>query len=421
MDQITIFGIDLNESYSQISYYKEAMEEPASISPHVGSQSYLIPTVVAKRPGVGQWFIGDEALAYHERVEEFLSKAYKRDSIMVDGILVEAIDLLTLFLRRVLALSHGVGCDKKKDYFILCIDHASALAIESLFLVMERLDIPKEHVKICERKEAFCYYVMNQEPSLRMRDVLLLDYWKHAFRVFELSIKRNVTPNVVSVSEVRIAAMEQDAENLNLTKEEKLQYKDEQLSGCLDDIIGGKMISSIYLVGQGFEGDWMKKSLSRLCAGRRVFYGMNLYTKGACYYGKRVTFDKDNVKDYLYLGGGNLLYNICVKVFHRDEFIYHVLIGAGDNWQDAKGQMEVILEGTDEPEIEVVCKSIKDEEDILVKCKLDGLKVSKDRTTRVRIETSAISRDRIRILIKDIGFGEICPGSNKEWQFSVKL
>ena len=41
----------------------------------------------------------------------------------------------------------------------------------------------------------------------------------------------------------------------------------------------------IFLTGSGFEGNWMKKTLTYLCAGRRVFLGQNLYANGACLLG----------------------------------------------------------------------------------------------------------------------------------------
>ncbi len=421
MDQVTVFGLDLGESYSQISYYRESMEDVASISPKVGSQSYMIRTAISKREGISQWIIGEDALKLPNCKTSFLAKAYKREQIEMGDEKVDAIELLTIFIRRVLSLTATVGCDKKRDYFLICIEHASKLAIESLLFVTDQLGIERSQVKICDKKEAFFYYVMNQNAMLCMQDVLLLDYWNHSFTAYQLHVDRNVTPHVVSVAELQLSTMDKLGQTEGLTKEEIDTHKDTIFLQELDTILGGKMISSVYLVGQGFEGDWMKRSLSRLCAGRRVFFGMNLFAKGACYYGCSVFLKKKAISDFLYLGGGNLLYNVCLKVFHKNEYIYHVIIGAGLNWQDAKGALEVLLEGEGEPVLEIVCKSIKNAEEITYPCKLEGLAVEKDRTTRIRIEGEASSQKRVSLKVKETGFGELKANNHGEWEFTLKL
>ena len=53
--------------------------------------------------------------------------------------------------------------------------------------------------------------------------------------------------------------------------------------GILKDCFRGHIVSSVYLTGDGFDGDWMKQSVAFLCQGRRAFVGKNLYSKGACY------------------------------------------------------------------------------------------------------------------------------------------
>ena len=57
---------------------------------------------------------------------------------------------------------------------------------------------------------------------------------------------------------------------------------DEALLEIAQDACGKGLIGSIFLIGDGFQGDWMKESLRFLCRGRRVFQGNNLFSKGAC-------------------------------------------------------------------------------------------------------------------------------------------
>ena len=54
-------GMDISEKYTMISIYQQHMKEPQTISTIMGSESYQIPTALAKKKGVGQWFFGREA------------------------------------------------------------------------------------------------------------------------------------------------------------------------------------------------------------------------------------------------------------------------------------------------------------------------------------------------------------------------
>ena len=421
MDQITYFGLDLGEEYSQISYYRDSMEDAVSISTHVGSRSYLIPTVVAKKPGVGQWFIGEEALRMPGYVSGILSKAYRKESLTVDCDEVQAVDLLTLFIRRVLSQAAVMGCDKQRDYFVFSVDRVSNPAVDTLLTITARLDIPRDHVKICGKKETFVSYVMQQDPVLYRNEVLLLDYWKNSFHAYVMHKDKGYEPPVVSVEEISAYCMQAIFEADKRPQQEQAEYKDSVFFSALDELLGNRLLSAVYLVGDGFEGDWMKKSLSRLCSGRRVFSGMNLFTKGACYYGKRATRPLGDHPEFLYLGGGNLLFNLCLSVYNKGENREQVLLGAGSFWQEARGAMEIILAGEDEPVLTFIAHSIQGKTKREFSKALPGLTVTPEKTTRLRIEANALSKDRVRIVVRNLGFGEIIPQESGEWEFELNL
>ena len=54
-------GIDISDKYTMLSIYQQHMTEPQTISTIMGSESYQIPMVLAKKKGVGQWFFGHDA------------------------------------------------------------------------------------------------------------------------------------------------------------------------------------------------------------------------------------------------------------------------------------------------------------------------------------------------------------------------
>ncbi|MCR4955381.1 MAG: hypothetical protein K6A30_01695 [Lachnospiraceae bacterium] len=420
MDEITVFGLDLGEYYSQISYYRESMEDAKSISLQLGSKSYLIPTVVAKREENLKWYVGQEAMEERQKVEGFLSAAFGNNKVTVNREEVEAKELLLLFLRRIFSMAASVGLDKERDYFVICLEKVTGDNVKVLEGIMEELGFSLSHVKICDRKEAFCHYIMKQEAKLRLHDVLLLDYWKNSFQGYLLHTDTKFSPHVISVEELYSDGISEIFDKKQFTKEEYLIHKDTVLNRALDEYLGKRIISSCYLVGDGFEGSWMNHSLSRLCTGRRAFLGMNLYTKGACFYGMSKSMEQ-GIPDFVYLGGENLLYNVCMKVYHKGEYIYKTLINAGLNWQDAKGSAEVILAGEEDPSIEIVCKSMNQGEDKKMDCILDQLNVRPDKTTRLHIDAYASSCNRIVISVKTTGFGMIVKDEPMNWQFTIRL
>ena len=57
---------------------------------------------------------------------------------------------------------------------------------------------------------------------------------------------------------------------------------DENFLSIVKSALENRMISLVYLIGDGFSQEKMKESLSYICRGRRVFLGNNLFSKGAC-------------------------------------------------------------------------------------------------------------------------------------------
>lgn len=404
MDQMTIFCMDMNEYFSQLCYLRPTDNEPVSYDLYTGTENYLIPMLVAKEPEVSRWYVGTEAVGREEEITGFLEKAYRKENILVEGEPVPAFSLLVLYVRRVLGLVSSIGCDKERDGFVFCVERASKAARETLIRLCGELEIPEEHVYITDKKEALSYYIMNQEPGLRMYDVLVADYWHRQVHGFTMHTDRSVSPQVVSVTETVIPSME---------KEDEAFYK------VLDELLGQKSLSAVFLVGHGFEGEWMQRSLSRLCTGRRVFFGMNLYAKGACYYAKEKRRMETESPGFVYLGGGNVLSNVCLKAWHQGKETDVTLIQAGMHWQDAKGSADVLLKGPKENLSLTLCLyPLKKGQPREIPLALPGLVVAKDTVTRLSVTARAESRKRFSVTVKECGFGELFKAQGRSYDFS---
>ena len=161
----------------------------------------------------------------------------------------------------------------------------------------------------------------------------------------------------------------------------------------------------------------MKASLQYLCHTRKVFVGKNLYSKGACYAG----FIKDGKRDwpFVYIGDNELKLSLFLQVLVGNEMQFFTLITAGQSWFDEVGECEVILDGT--PEIEVWIQRPESREAHVELLELTDMVERERRTSRLRITAEPISDRKIKITIRDLGFGEIAPSSNRTWEHTVCL
>lgn len=62
MEHRFYLGIDLDDQYAVISSYELNKKEPETFSAIAGSEIYQIPALITKKKGIGQWFVGEEAV-----------------------------------------------------------------------------------------------------------------------------------------------------------------------------------------------------------------------------------------------------------------------------------------------------------------------------------------------------------------------
>ena len=143
--------------------------------------------------------------------------------------------------------------------------------MEVFWKVANKLELTEVHFMVIDHKESFYYFVLSQQKELWNHDVFLFSC--EGDMLFSYDLKRDVrtTPQVVTIRE---SAPQQLGEN-----------RDASFSNIMTEAFMNRIVSSVYLVGDGFDGDWMKNSVKIMCSGRRAFIGKNLFCKGACYAG----------------------------------------------------------------------------------------------------------------------------------------
>ncbi len=399
-------GIDLNEKYAMISCYADGMSEPSTFSMVTGSEVYQIPLCVSKRKGVGQWFFGEEAKRYAREektpcIEGLLKRALVHEPVEVEGIIYDTAELLFVFLKKLLGLPLAFEGENSLDKLVITLESVNQEVRELLLQFAERILLPAEKLMLVDYRESFYYYALSQSRELCLHDVALYYYTSKKLLFFKLSHDRRTVPQVVTIDEKIYDAM--------------LKDRDAEFAVIAEDSLAKNVVSSVYLIGDGFEGNWLKRSLSVLCRNRRTFMGKNLFCKGACYAAAVRTGKVD--WQYIYLGDSELKVNVSLKVRQLDKTEFLSLLTAGDNWYEAGSTCEVILSG--KPSIDLYLQPPKSREAVVKTLDLDGFPDRKDKMSRLRITAKPVSADKVSFTIRDMGFGELVKSSDKVWEYEM--
>ena len=130
MEHRFYLGIDLDDQYAVISSYELNKKEPETFSAIAGSEIYQIPALITKKKGIGQWFVGEEAVRLaiaqgEEANGRLLSRAVGGEKVFVDGETYPAEELLTLYLKKLIRLACGPDRRWEPERLVICMEKLS--------------------------------------------------------------------------------------------------------------------------------------------------------------------------------------------------------------------------------------------------------------------------------------------------------
>ncbi|MCD8019612.1 MAG: DUF5716 family protein [Clostridiales bacterium] len=273
-------------------------------------------------------------------------------------------------------------------------------------------DFKKRHaVNIMTRFRAFVEYVFHQERAVWDRNTLLLDYTGNILHYIQVEQIRSSRQKAY-----RAVLREIDLEQYDIGRED--ENKDYNFSRMIKQFLVKHPAHIIFLTGEGFEGNWMRKTLTYLCAGRRVFMGQNLYANGASLYGTgTIPFMEEGM---LLLQGPDMVYHtIGVTIQENGKLKYVPITSIGREWYNTKGSIDIILDKSQK--VEFFYHNTKENEMECTSCEIKDLPSRPPKTTRIRIQVEFTSDTEGVILLKDMGFGTMFPGTGKVTIFPFKL
>ena len=412
----SILGIELNDQYCQISFYDEEKNEPETLETAV--DNYQIPLILGYYRE--QWVYGREAkrLATVNEgctVTDLFERAKRQEKVRVGAKNHDAVWLLAKFFQLALAQFRHI------EYLTFSVPYTDIDISKMLKGVGQFVGVPKESVYVQDYKESFCHYMFYQPKELWQYEAALFYCDRNEIRAYMLRRLRKLRGRgdelFVAVDEVANAHMKELAAVYPVLNVDKAKDADERFKSFIQSVFDKKVVSSVYLTGEGFENNWYPASLKVLCNGRRAFLGNNLYSRGACYTAYRKCRDYEDSP--IYLDNTKMTDQICLRMRVGGKEGWYPIVQWGSHWYEADGQWDVLLEDTSDIEIHI--ESLGSGELQAETVSLAGLPERKDYALRLTIEVMFLDEYTCRISFRDAGFGEFFPATDFHVEQTIHL
>lgn len=379
-----VIGFDLGRDSSILTFYHKNNTEPMTVSSVPGEEKYQIPTPRDLFPLIEQ---GAE-----------LGTA-----------------LLSNFFKMCFEKLSAVG--PMQDISVMVtMEKVRPVWIHEIRSALEMLDIPRNRIYLQDHLESFYYYALSQRKDLWRYKVALFEYEKDYITGYELSIDNTTKPAFVKVKNRGRICL--DAKVRGSRKPEHWKrMKDIRFLELAKKIMGSDAFSTVYLVGESFDQSWEKESLKYLCFRRKVFQGRNLYSKGACY-GAMHLSGMQPLGSFLYAGPDMIEHNIGMMMLQRGTESYVNMINAGINYYMAYYECEFIPDDTEE--LVLLSGSIHGEKKVHT-IEMTDFPGRPNRATRIHMELTFPAKNRCRVRLEDMGFGELYRSTGKIWEAVIEL
>ncbi len=422
-----VLGYDLGDKVSQISYLASDADMPETLSVLAGSELYNIPTLLCKRKDVNQWFYGKEAVRNIEEgngipVTGLLSKARDGRSVTVGDSEYDPIALLSLFVKRSLSLlSMEVSLDNV-DAIMFTVRDLDNRMVQILTAVTGALELKTDRIFYQSHEESFYNYMLYQPQELTHHTMLACDYDLDKLTVHRMTLNSNTRPVVATIDSMSYdelslpdGAFPRDAALFHRTCERL----DDEFLAVMQRVCEERIVSTVFLLGDGFREKWPKRSLEYLCRTRRVFQGNNLFSKGASIAARERISPSENGARFVFLGEDKLKSNLGMKLLKCGTEVYYALLDAGVNWYEAEAALDIIMDQSGILNIEVT--PLTGGTPRVVQLYLDGLEERPKGTTRLHITMNMKSVNEVYVRVTDLGFGELFPATGRIWEQTIEV
>ena len=275
MMQGNIIGYEINEKTCQISFYNDQQLEPETLESE--SDNYQIPLIIGKLRDT--WAYGKEAkrlvsISEGFTVTRLLERSLDGEKVEFGEDTYDAVWLLSKFIQM------SLQAFPKIDGIVFTVPELTEELAKLLRGIAVRMNIDKQHIFIQDYKESFCNYLFYQPKELWQYEAALFCCDRNEIKAYML---RRLKPGLgggkttfVTVDEVASAHMKELAAVYPVLNEDKAREADSMFCKFIEGVFDKRIVSSVFLTGEGFENNWYPNALRLLGNGRRAFIGNNL-------------------------------------------------------------------------------------------------------------------------------------------------
>ncbi|MDD3218487.1 MAG: DUF5716 family protein [Lachnospiraceae bacterium] len=402
-----LIGFELRREFSQFCYYDRKAQDPISIPMKVGTNEYEFSTHLSKKKGEDTWRFGMEADYFASQegwigIDSLYDLCESVEPVMVDEEERQPFELMGEFLKETLKMLGIAEPIAHISGLMITTEELSRNMVLNLRKACMYAGFEKGQFFVQDFHESFYYHTFYQRPEIWNRRVALFHF--HDDKVSYEDLILNPKPRPMAVTLTKGKTIE-----LNPNPKER----DMEFYQLIQDSFKNYLFSGVFLTGEGFDKAWAVKSIALLCKNqRKVFYGNNLFAKGACYAVKE-RLEEHNLKGYLYEGQDLVKTNIGMEMTIQGTQAYYSMVMAGVNWYEAEKECEFLLDDTSELVFSV--HNMESQERTRYRMQLSNLPQRPNKTTRIHLSVEFESPHKCQIVAKDMGFGEMYASSGQIW------
>lgn len=393
-------GIDLCDDITQIAVFNTKTYETELIGVTDDNQDAIIETSISMPSS-------------NEILRRFISSIRNEKVIIIDGKPVDEMNLLAYYFRKTLSLT-------KKEYpgelilqLVITIEIQEKNFVNKIYEALNRLGIGRDRATVIDHKQSYLYFTLSQEKEIWLNDVGMFEYSDKGLFYYQMNIDRHKSPILVGVTKRDYTEM------MNVYHPEEGESKKSAVfENIVRSAIHRQVISTLYMTGNGFDGEWSREVLQKLCVGRRVFIGKNLYVSGACYAARELS-GKGKLEEFVFLDDDMIQAHITMNVYAGAKNQEMILAKAGTPWYQVEKEIDLIPNG--EEELTLTISHVLHREMTEHMISLEGIRGRTNRMSRIGVRIKFIDVKTCVVTIKDKGFGELMPSSNRIWERTIML
>ena len=392
-DKTLIVGFELGDEFSQIAVYDKELLEPVLLGQTEDNPDALIETVVTPD--------------YGEPIRGFVELVRRGEPVVTGERQTDSVRVLAYFFRKTLELTRKRYPTEKIRLMCVTVEEMDKDFVDRIYEALSLIGLESDRVRVVDHKRSYMYYVLYQKKELWSSDVGLFDYDGRRLIYEQLQIDRAHQPALMRVKKTDYT----DA----FASEDDSVPKASIFENIVHSALRNQFVSAIFMTGDGFEEEWTDEVFPRLAVGRRLFKGRNLYVSGAAYCAKE--FVQERFSDFVVVSPDMVSSRLSMEVYEEGKSNKIEFTSAGIPWFEVDEQVELIPDG--DTELVIKADHIFDDSSREFIVDLTPILGRNERMCRIALRLRFADVKRAVLTIRDLGFGDIAPGSNRVWEEKI--